>query len=120
METREEGGPSSSLTPMAQATAILTTRAMQPPPRQAAVTPITNAIAEMGLIKGQPFWRVLGHHVDTIIKANRTAQVIPSAHIVAEEVLRQKHQRQLEEHGTGVSRKLWTSHTTVPDMLRET
>ncbi len=74
----------------------------------------------MGLLEGQPFWRVLGQHVNTVIKASCTAQVIPSAQIVAEDVLRQQHQRQLEEHGTGVSRELWTSHTNVPDMVRET
>ncbi len=74
----------------------------------------------METLEGQPFWRVLGQHVDTIIKANCTAQVIPSTQIVAEEVLRQQHQQQLAEHGTGVSRERWMDHTTVPDMVRET
>jgi hypothetical protein len=119
METKEEGGPSSSPTPMAQACAILIARAMQPPPRQATSAPIPTAIAEMGLLEGHPFWRVLGQQLDTVIKANYTAQVILSAQIVAEEVLRHQHQRQLEEHGTGVSRELWTNHTTVPCMVRE-
>ena len=76
---------------------------MQPPPRQTASAPILDAIAEMETLEGQPFWRVLGQHVDTVIKANCTAQLIPSAHIVSEEVLRQEHQQQLAEHGAGVS-----------------
>ena len=121
METEEdEAGPSTSPPPMTEPRASVAARPMQPPPRQAAAAAIPTAIAEMETLEGQSFWRALGQHVDTVIKANCTAQVIPSAQIVAEEVLRQQHQRQLEEHGTGVSRELWTSHTTVPDMVRET
>jgi hypothetical protein len=59
METEEEGGPSTSPPPMTEPRASVAARAMQPPPRQAAATPISTAIAEMGLIEGQPFWRVL-------------------------------------------------------------
>ena len=59
----------------------------------------------METLEGHLFWRVVGQHVEIVIMANCTAQVIPSAQIVAEEVLRQQHQQQLAEHGTGVSRE---------------
>ncbi len=57
--------------------------------------------------------------VDIVIKANCTAQVIPSAHAIAMKVLRQQHENNVEEHGTGVSREHWTQNTTVPDMVRD-
>ncbi len=88
IETEEEGGPSSSPTPMAQAIAILASRAMQPSLRQATTTPFPIAIAKTDTQQGQQFWRVLTRNVDTIIKANCTAQVIPSAQLVAEDVIR--------------------------------
>ncbi len=39
---------------------------------------------------GQPYWRALTVQIDTVIKANCTAQVIPSAQTIAEEVIRQQ------------------------------
>ena len=57
--------------------------------------------------------------MDTVIKANCTAQVIPSAHAIAMEVLRQQKESNDEEHGAGVSRERWMEHTTLPDMVRD-
>jgi hypothetical protein len=68
---------------------------------------------------GQPYWRALTVQVDTITKANCTAQVIPSAHIIAEEDLRQQAMKELEEKGTCVCRERWQDHRNVPDMVRD-
>ncbi len=64
-------------------------RIRQPPPRPATTPPNPTAIAEIDMHAGQPFWRSLTRQVDTLIKANSTTQVIPSAHAIAMEVLRQ-------------------------------
>ena len=94
-------------------------RIWQPPPRLAGTSPIPIAIAEIDMQVGQPFGRYLTRQVDTVIKANCIAQVIPSAHAIAMEVLRQQHENNVEEHRTSVSRERWTQQTTVPDMVRE-
>ena len=73
-------------------------RAEQPSLRQAVAPPIPTAIAEPYRQEGQPFWRALTNQVDTIIKANCTAQVIPSANVIAMEVLRQQKENNVEEH----------------------
>ncbi len=52
-----------------------------PPSRLSAAPPMPIAIAEPAR---QPFWRALTHQVDTVIKANCTTQVIPSAHAIAD------------------------------------
>jgi hypothetical protein len=57
--------------------------------------------------------------VDTVIKANSAAQVIPSAEAIAEEVLRQQKHRRAQQHGTGVSWELWTEHRKETDMVRD-
>jgi hypothetical protein len=68
---------------------------------------------------GHHFWRSLTRHVDIVIKANCIAQVIPSAHAIAMEILRQQHENNVEEHGTNVSRERWTQHTTLTGMVRD-
>ncbi len=60
----------------------------QPPPRSEAGPPIPIAIAINDSQSGQLFWRTLTSQVDTVIKANCTAQVIPSAHTIAMEVIK--------------------------------
>ena len=87
-------------------------RTEEPPPRH-STTPIPHANAETGTLQGHQFWRTLTQHLDTVIKANCTAQVIPSAQVVAEEVLRQQQQQHLAEHGTRVSRERWMDRHTV-------
>ncbi len=67
----------------------------------------------------KPLWRALTHQVDTVIKANCTTHVIPSAHFIVVEVLRLQNVNAVEEHGTGVSRERWMDHTTAPDMVRD-
>ena len=57
--------------------------------------------------------------MDTTIKANRTAHVIPSAHTIAMEVIRHGQEINVEEHGVGVSRERWTDHTTLLDVVRD-
>jgi hypothetical protein len=62
------------------------------------------ATAEIGSDMGQSYWKALTVQIDTIIKANCTAQVIPSAQTLAEEVIKQQVQKDLDEKGAGVSR----------------
>ena len=51
--------------------------------------PTFAATVEMQVhVVGDDFWRVLRQHVDTIIKANSAAKVIPSAEAIAEEVMK--------------------------------
>ena len=54
---------------------------------------------------GQEFWRSIIRVMDSVIKSNSTAQVIPSAEAIATEVLRQQRDNAIEQHGTGVSRE---------------
>ena len=54
---------------------------------------------------GQPYWKALTVQIDTVIKGNCTAQVIPSTQTIAEEVIRQHVQKDLDEKGAGVSRE---------------
>ncbi len=68
---------------------------------------------------GHEFWRSLTRSVDSVIKSNSTAQVIPSAEAIAAEVLRQQKQRRIEQQGTGVSRENWLQHTVEADMVRD-
>jgi len=91
----------------------------QPPPRSAAGPPIPTAIAINDIQSGQLFWRTLTSQVDTVIKANFTAQVIPSAHTIAMEVIKRGQESNVDEHGVGVSRERWIDHSTVPDMVRD-
>jgi hypothetical protein len=61
----------------------------QPRQQQQQVTSsqYPSATAEIGSDMGQMYWRALTVQLDTIIKANYTAQVIPSAQTIAWEVL---------------------------------
>ena len=93
---------------------IVASKIDQPPLRQGVGPFIFTAIAE----EGQPFWRDITHQVDTIIKTNCITQVIPSAHAIGMEVLRQQKENNVEEHGTGVSRERWMEHTTLSEMVR--
>ncbi len=43
-----------------------------------------SATAEMCSDVGQPYWRALTVQIDTVIKTNCTAQVIPSAQTIAD------------------------------------
>ena len=54
-----------------------------------------------------------------MIKANSTAQVIPSAEAMAMEVLRQQREHVIEQHGTGVSLENWSEHKNGADMVRD-
>ena len=47
---------------------------------------LPSATAENAIDMGQPFWRAITVQLDTVIKANCTSQVIPSAQTIAEEV----------------------------------
>ena len=96
---------------------VVAARTEQPPPRAPGPPPIPVAIAINDNQTGQLFWRTLTSQVDTTIKANRTAHVIPSAHTIAMEVIRHGQEINVEEHGVGVSRERWTDHTTVSDNM---
>jgi hypothetical protein len=64
------------------------------PPRPSSSTVIHVAIAESSMEPSQHYWRCLGRHIDSAIKANATLEVFPSKERIAEEVLRQQEQRQ--------------------------
>jgi hypothetical protein len=68
---------------------------------------------------GQPYWRAFTVQIDTVVKANCTAQVIPSSQTIAEEVIGQHVQKDMDVKGSGVSRERWHDHRNVPDMVRE-
>jgi hypothetical protein len=57
--------------------------------------------------------------IDTIVKANCSTRVIPPAQTVAEKVIRQQVQKDLDEKGASVSRERWHEHRNVPDMVRD-
>jgi hypothetical protein len=98
--------PNSELEPMESAKPqTAATRHEQQPQRQAAAADIPFATAEIGRYMGQTYWRAFAMEMDTFIKANCTAQVIPSAQTIAEEVLRPQQVKQVEEYGTCVSRE---------------
>jgi len=85
-------------------------RTEQTPPRSSGPPPNPVAIVISDNQTGQLFWRTLTSQVDTIIKANCTAWVIPSAHTIAMEVIRHGQESNVEEHGVGVSRERWMDH----------
>jgi hypothetical protein len=62
----------------------------QQPQRPMEAFDIPSATVEIGYDMRQPYWRAFTMQMDTAIKANCTAQVIPIAHAIAEQVLRQQ------------------------------
>ena len=79
----------------------------------------TIAIAEINMASGSINFQAFAQHVDFVIKANSTAQVIPSAEAIAEEVLRQQQHHAHEKHGTGVFRELWKEHRIETNVVRD-
>jgi hypothetical protein len=57
--------------------------------------------------------------LDRVIKSNSTAQVIPSAEVIAMEVLRQQHLQRIEQNGTSLIRENWTAQTVEADMIKD-
>ena len=57
--------------------------------------------------------------IDTVIKANCTAQVIPSPQTIAEEVIRHQVQKDMDVKESSVSRERWQDHRNVPDKVRD-
>jgi len=57
--------------------------------------------------------------IDKVITANCTPRMIQKAQTIAEEVLRLKLHKDLDEKGACVSRERWQEHRIVPDMVRD-
>jgi hypothetical protein len=68
---------------------------------------------------GEQFWRLFRQNLDTIIKANAAAQVIPCAETNAEEVMRQQQLQQREQIGAGVYREHWRLRDNEADMVKD-
>ena len=75
-------------------------------PHVVSATPPT-VIVERNMTTGSVNLRAFVEQVDTVIKANSAAQVIPSAEAIAEEVLREQQHQRTQQHGTGFFRELW-------------
>ena len=67
---------------------------------------------------GQRFWRSLTTRLDNVIKANSTAQVIPSVEAIAMEAPRHHREHVIDQHGSGVSKENWSEHKNETDMVR--
>jgi hypothetical protein len=84
----------------------------------ASALPLAIATVEHKMIsRTVEFW-AFAQQVDTTIKANSSAQVVPSAKAIAEEVLRQHEQTHTEHRGTCVFWELWKKHRNEADMVR--
>ena len=68
---------------------------------------------------GEQFWRLFRQNLDTIIKTNAAAHVIPCAATIAEEVMRHQQLQQREQIGTGVSWEHWRLHDNEADMVKD-
>ena len=70
-------------------------------------------------VMGKQLWRLFRQNLDTTIKANAAAKVIPCAKTIAEEVMRQQQLQQREKIGTCVSREHWRLHDNEEDMVKD-
>jgi hypothetical protein len=110
--------------PAAPGAAISATRGASPvakaPTKMGSSFLILAASTEIDNVEtGEQFWRRFRQNLDTIIKANAAAQVIPCAETIAEEVMRQKQLQQREYIRTSASREHWRLHDNEADMAMD-
>ena len=61
-------------------------------------------------VLGHQFWRICRQQIDAIIEKNAPAKVITSAESIAEKVVKQYREQEIQKNGTRVLRERWMDH----------